>query len=47
MICIIGRDKLLDKHRRIYPFDYNLFDGDDYVLTAKELTTLNYLEGRP
>lgn len=46
-MCILGRDKLLeliDKYKSIYPFDYNLLDGDGYVLTVKEETTLNYLE---
>lgn len=46
-VCILGKDKLVDlveKHRVIYPFDYQLLDGDGYVLTVKEETTLNYLE---
>ena len=46
-MCILGRDKLLeliDKYKSIYPFDYSLLDGDGYVLTVKEETTLNYLE---
>jgi dCTP deaminase len=46
-MCILGRDKLLElinKYKSIYPFDYNLLDGDGYVLTVKEETTLNYLE---
>jgi dCTP deaminase len=46
-MCIIGKDKLLElinKYKSIYPVDYNLLDGDGYVLTVKEETTLNYLE---
>jgi dCTP deaminase len=46
---ILGKDKLLeliDKYKCIYPFDYNLLDGDGYVLTVKEKTTLQYLEHR-
>jgi len=46
-MCILGKDKLLElinKFKSIYPFDYNLLDGDGYVLTVKEETTLNYLE---
>ena len=46
-MCILGKDrlvKLIDKWRIIYPYDYNLLDGDGYVLTVKEETTLNYLE---
>lgn len=47
VVCIIGKDKLLqliEKRKCIYPFDFNLLDGDGYVLTVKEETTLNYLE---
>jgi dCTP deaminase len=46
-LCILGRselEKLVEKYRTIYPYDYNLFDGDGYVLTVKEETTLHYLE---
>jgi len=46
-MCILGREKLLElieRYKSIYPFDYNLLDGDGYVLTVKEETTLNYLE---
>ena len=46
-MCILGKDKLMDlieKYKIIYPFDYNLLDGDSYVLTVKEETTLHYLE---
>jgi len=48
-LCILGRselEKLVEKYRAIYPYDYNLFDGDGYVLTVKEETTLHYLEHR-
>ena len=46
-MCILGREKLLElieRYKSIYPFDYNLLDGDGYVLTVKEETALNYLE---
>ncbi len=46
-MCILGKDKLMElieNYKCIYPFDYNLLDGDSYVLTVKEETTLNYLE---
>ncbi len=46
-MCILGRDKLLElikKFKCIYPFNENLLDGDGYVLTVREDTTLNYLE---
>ncbi len=46
-MCILGKDKLMElieKYKIIYPFDYNLLDGDSYVLTVKEETTLHYLE---
>ena len=46
-VCILGKDKLtelIENYRCIYPFDYHLLDGDSYVLTVKEETTLNYLE---
>jgi len=46
---ILGKDKLLElieNHKCIYPFDLNLLDGDSYVLTVKNETTLQYLEHR-
>ena len=46
-MCILGKDKLkelIDNYKCIYPHDYNLLDGDSYVLTVKQETTLNYLE---
>ena len=46
-MCILGKNKLIElieNHKIIYPFDYNLLDGDSYVLTVKEETTLHYLE---
>ncbi|MDH5794438.1 MAG: hypothetical protein OEZ18_07775, partial [Candidatus Bathyarchaeota archaeon] len=46
-MCILGKDKLkelIENYKCIYPHDYNLLDGDSYVLTVKEETTLNYLE---
>jgi len=48
-MCILGKDKLMElieNYKCIYPFDYDLLDGDSYVLTVKEETTLNYLEHR-
>ena len=44
---ILGKDKLrelIENYRCIYPFDLNLLDGDSYVLTVKNETTLQYLE---
>lgn len=46
-MCVLGKDKLLElikKFKCIHPFDEGLLDGDSYVLTVKEDTTLNYLE---
>ncbi len=46
-MCILGKDKimeLIEKYKVVYPFDYNLLDGDSYILTVKEETTLHYLE---
>lgn len=46
-MCIIGKKKLvelIEKYKCIYPYDYILLDGDGYVLTVKEETTLHYLE---
>ena len=46
-MCILGKDKLMElieKYKIIYPFDYNFLDGDSYVLTVREETTLHYLE---
>jgi dCTP deaminase len=46
-MCVIGKDKLkglIDGYKCIYPFDYNLLDGDGYILTVREETTLHYLE---
>lgn len=45
-MCVLGKDKLkelIEKHKCVYPYDYNLLDGDSYVLTVKEETTLNYM----
>jgi len=49
LMCILGKSKLIElieKYKCIYPFDYHLLDGDSYVLTVKEETTLHYLEHR-
>jgi dCTP deaminase len=46
-VSILGRDKLkelIDNYKIIYPHDYTLLDGDGYILTVKEETTVNYLE---
>jgi dCTP deaminase len=46
-MCILGKSelvKLIERYKCIYPFDLDLVDGDGYVLTVKEETTLNYLE---
>jgi len=48
-MCILGKDRLLnliERYKCIYPYDLNLMDGDGYVLTVKEETTLHYLEHR-
>lgn len=44
---VLGKNRLkelIEKYKCIYPYDYNLLDGDSYVLTVKEETTLHYLE---
>ena len=44
---VLGRDRLkelIDNNRCIYPYDFTLLDGDGYVLTVKEETTVHYLE---
>jgi dCTP deaminase len=46
-MCIVGKSKLMElieNYKCIYPFDYSLLDGDGYVLTVREETTLHYLE---
>jgi len=46
---VAGRDqltKLIQSYRCIQPFDYALLDGDGYVLTVRDETTLHYLEHR-
>ena len=45
-MCVLGKDKLkelIEKYKCVYPYDYNLLDGDSYVLTVKKETTLNYM----
>ena len=45
----MGRDqltKMIENYRCIHPFDYALLDGDGYVLTVRDETTLHYLEHR-
>ena len=44
---ILGRDlirELIDNYKCIYPHDYTLLDGDGYILTVREETTVQYLE---
>ena len=44
---MIGKNRiieLVDKYRCIYPFNFDLLDGDGYVLTVKDEMTLHYLE---
>lgn len=46
---VTGRDgliKLIQTYKCIHPFDYALLDGDGYVLTVRDETTLHYLEHR-
>jgi dCTP deaminase len=46
-LAVIGRGKikeLIDNYKCIYPYDYTLLDGDGYILTVKEETTVHYLE---
>ncbi len=48
-MTVLGKSeliKLVEMQKTIYPFDYELFDGDGYVLTVREEVTLNYLEHR-
>jgi dCTP deaminase len=44
---IIGQaqaSSLIEKYKCIHPFDHALLDGDGYVLTVRDETTLRYLE---
>ncbi|MCK5628491.1 hypothetical protein KAI12_03410 [Candidatus Bathyarchaeota archaeon] len=44
---VLGKDKLkelIENYKCVYPFDFALLDGDGYILTVKEETTLHYLE---
>lgn len=46
-MSILGKDKLLkliNEYGCIHPFNPALLDGDGYILTVKEDTTLNYLQ---
>jgi len=48
-MTILGKSelvKLVEQQKCIYPFDYELFDGDGYVLTVREEVVLHYLEHR-
>lgn len=47
ILAVAGKDKLtamIQKCKCIHPFDYALLDGDGYVLTVRDETTLHYLE---
>ncbi len=35
---------MIVNYKCIHPFDYSLLDGDGYVLTVRDETTLHYLE---
>ncbi len=46
-MCVTGKDgliKLIEQYKCIYPFDNKFLDGDGYILTVREKTTLHYLE---
>ena len=46
-MCVLGKDKLkdlIDDYKVVYPYDYNLLDGDGYILTVREETNLHYME---
>lgn len=46
-MCVFGKNELfemIEKFKLIYPFDYNLLDGDGYILTVRDETVLHYLE---
>jgi len=46
-LCVIGKNKiieLVEKFKCVYPFSFDLLDGDGYVLTVKDEMTLHYLE---
>ncbi len=46
-MVVLGKSeliKIINNHKCIHPFNYNLLDGDGYILTVKEDVTLNYLE---
>ena len=48
-MCVTGRDKLtklIQDYKVVHPFDYALLDGDGYVLTVRDETTLHYMEHR-
>ena len=48
-LAVAGREKLtkmIQDYKCIQPFDYALLDGDGYVLTVRDETTLHYLEHR-
>jgi len=48
-VAVAGRNhltNLISTYKCIHPFDYALLDGDGYVLTVRDETTLHYLEHR-
>jgi len=49
ILAIAGKEhlmKMIQTYKCIHPFDYALMDGDGYVLTVRDETTLHYLEHR-
>ena len=48
-MAVAGRiklTKLIESYKCVHPFDYAFLDGDGYVLTVRDETTLHYLEHR-
>jgi dCTP deaminase len=46
-MCVLGKDRLIElnkKYRILTPFQESQLDGDGYILTVGEDTTLQYLE---
>lgn len=46
-MCVLGRDRLIElekKYKIVNPFNESQLDGDGYILTVGEDTTLQYLE---
>jgi dCTP deaminase len=48
-LCVIGKDdlnRLIEQYKCVNPFNNKFLDGDGYILTVKDETTLHYLEHR-